>query len=619
MSSRELEDFGREIMAAIKGIARDVDLVDDLLKDIRDDRKLEDLANRVIEDMFEDADRDNQLYSRNDNFNAGIIDETTFAVLGVVAEDAFEKRDWEDLTDKEYKSLTTGIKIYEDALDRLKDGNYDDRGGSRRGGSRRGGSSRRGGDRDRDRGRDRARDRDSRRDRAPARQSRPARTARRSEEAPAVRKARPYNSGAGRRDREGSKRDEHLSEDAISNMTSQFIDGLKDTGITDMAKLFSQMSDNDITIEDLVAYRADRRHFNIFKEHRHDIMDYLEKLKSPRFGGTVTGSAAGLVLDDTRVLVDGEVQPVEHYMEHELKPEGRRANLARYGMAPEKHVRVPTNAEEVSRFHETTQLEFTKLDTIRLDKPYSELVDYNDAIEACAVHAAGKDVAFCEVDHNYTAVLAFEQISELLPYEGGQYIAPRSWNELHAMMAKAVTLIADSTDNSACTPALTRMMGMLDDSATDYMNQCLTLSGATVTIGNFFDDYAEAVDYMTNQPAGIKRDFFEMMKETFRDMFLMSAEPADDGDSLSYRMVARRRTPMLYTASPVIGKTTMLTNNTYNMLTASHAPAVYEMVDSALRLRTNRAELVMVDQYDNRYAVNCVRAGAGMQIIVREL
>lgn len=618
MSSRELEDFGREIMAAIKGIARDVDLVDDLLKDIRDDRKLEDLANRVIEDMFEDADRDNQLYSRNDNFNAGIIDETTFAVLGVVAEDAFEKRDWEDLTDKEYKSLTTGIKIYEDALDRLKDGNYEDRGRRDRGGSRssRDRGSRRGG---RDRGRDRARDRDDRRDRAPARQSRPARTSRRSEEAPAVRKARPYNSGASRRDREGSNRDEHLSEEAINNMTSQFIDGLKDTGIPDMAKLFSQMTDANITIEDLVAYRADRRDFNIFKEHKHDILDYLETLSKPRFGGAAVGSAAGLVLDDTRLLVNGEVQPVEHYMEHELKPEGRRANLGRYGMAPERHVRVPTSAEEASRFEEVTQLKFTTLNPIHLDKPYSELVDYNDAIEACAVQAAGNDLAYCEVDHNYTAVLAFEQITQLLPYEGSQYIAPRSWNELHAMMAKAVTMIADAKDESVCTPALTRMMGMLDDSATDYFNQCLTLAGATVTIDNFFDDYNEAIDYMTKQTAGVKRDFFEMMKETFRDMFHMSVEVIDDGESLSYRLISRRRTPMLYTASPVIGKTTMLTNNTYNMLTASHAPAVYEMVDSALRLRTNRAELVMVDQYDNRYAVNCVRAGAGMPIIVREL
>lgn len=618
MSSRELEDFGREIMAAIKGIARDVDLVDDILKDIREDRKLEDLASRVIEDMFEDADRDDQLYSgRGDNFNTGIIDETTFAVLGVVADESFEKRDWEDLSDKEYKPLATGIKIYEDALDRLKDGKYDrDSGSSRRGSggsSRRDSGGRRGGRRG---GGDRG---SSRREQAPARRSRPQRSSRRGDDTAAVRKARPYNSGAARRDRDGSNRDEHLSEEAISNMTSQFIDGLKDTGITDMAKLFSQMTDADITIEDLVAYRADRRDFNIFKEHKHEVLEYLETLSKPRFGGTATGSSAGLVLDDTRVLVNGEVQPVEHYMEHELKPEGRRANLARYGMVPERHVRVPVTVEEESRFEEVTQIAFTKLAPITVDRPYSELVDYNDAINACAEAAIGKDMAFCEVAHGYTAVLTFEQISDLLPYVNGQYIAPRSWNEMHAMMAKAAALITDSTDNGSCSPALTRMMGMLDDSATDYFNQCLTLSGASVTIANFLDDYNEGVEYMTTQPSGSKRDFFEMMKETFRDMFLMSVEPLNDGESLSYRVAVQRRTPMLYTAAPVIGKTTMLTNNTYNILTASHAPAVYEMVDSALRLRTNRAELVLVDQYDNRYAVNCVRTGAGMPILVREL
>lgn len=621
MSSREREDFQDEVVFAIKEIARSSDLVADIQAEIRDDRGIEDLANRVIRDMFEDADKDDQLYGNRDNFNANVVEETTYAVLGMVADKIFDKRDWEDMGDKVYKTLMTGIAIYDDALKRLDDNNY---GSSNR-------RSRGTRDRDRDRDSDRSNRRGGRRTernrdggRRTERSSRPARNrSGSSSDRPSNRPARPYNSGASRREREGSNRDEPLSQDTVRGWTNEFIDELKDTGITDMAKLFSQMTVSNVTIEDLLAYQKDRHDFERFKAKKNQILDILDDLARPRFGGTVPGTGTGLVLDSDRVLVNGEVKPMEHYMEHELSPEGRQANLARYGMQPAHPVRVPSNQEEEARFRETTKLEFVHADPIILDKPYSELVDYNDVVNAVFEHEPKGDIVFGEVSHHHTAVLPFEMMTDLLPYENNLYVAPRSWAELHQLMAKVVDKFKKVDDEKkeqpVATPSLTRLIGMLDDSATDYLNQCLALAGVDVSVDNFYLDYQDAMKYVNNQSRAIQRDFYDLMKETFRDMFNMSIEHVDDGMSLSYRFVVGRRTPVLYTTAPVFGKDSLLTNYGYNLLTSAHAADVYEMVDSALRLRTNRAELVLVDQYDNRYAVNCARVGAGMPIIVREL
>lgn len=626
MSSRELEDFREEVVYAIKEIARSSDLVADIQAEIREDRKIEDLANTVIRDIFEDADKDDQLYGNRDNFNANVVEEATYAVLGMIADDIFDKRDWDDMGDKVYKTLMTGIAIYDDALARLDSNNYG--GSSRRSRGARGRNDRDSGrSRNRDGGRrDRGgRDRDRDGGRRTERSSRPSRQSRSpsSTDKPSNRPARPYNSGANRRDREGSKRDESLSPETIRGWTSEFMDELKDTGITDMAKLFGQMTDANLTIEDMLEYRKDRRDFEKFKANKRAILDYLEELDKPKFGGVVKGTGAGLVLDSDRILVNGEVKPVEHYMEHELSPEGRQANLARYGMERPRVVRVPANQEEEARFRETTKLVFAHADPIVLDKQYSELVDYNDVISAVVESDPAGDVVFGEVSHHHTAVIPFDAITDLLPYENNLYIAPRNWAELHQLMQRVVdkyNVAADSNEEKESpAPSLTRMISMLDDSATDYLNQCLALAGVDVSVENFYMDYQDAMKYVNNQSRVIQRDFFDLMKETFRDMFNMSIEHIDDGMTLSYRFVVGRRTPVLYTKAPVFGKDTLLTNYGYNLLTSAHAADVYEMVDSALRLRTNRAELVLVDQYDNRYAVNCARVGAGMPIIVREL
>lgn len=614
MSSRELEDFTGIIYDTVKQLSRQSKTVRLLEDEIASDNRTRDLAYDVIKDIFDDADRDDQLYGRNDDFNEAIIGEATYAVLGVVADDVLDSRDWDDLSKEMYKSLETGIEIHKDALDRLKDNNYDDR--SRR--SRGRGRDNRDRD-DRDRGRDRDRERSSRRQERSQRPRRSRGTGTDKRSGGPVRAQRAYNGATPRKEREGDRRDQNVSEDTIRDLSSHFIDELKDTGITDMAKLFGQMTDQDITIDDLVQFRADRAVFKEFQANRADIMVYLENKAKPVFGGNALNSPAGLVLDNTRVLVDGVVKPVEHYMDHELSDKARRGNMARYGMQPERHVRVPHGVEEEQRFREVQQLNFVRSDALAIDTPYSEMVDYSD-VAAVAVDALNVgDVVFGDIHHNYTATVNFEQISRMMEYVDGVYVPPRTWNEMHQMMHNVITEIVENKSMDLSTPAITRIMGMLEDSATDYLNQCLTLAGVSVTVENFYDDYRDALDHVNGLDRATARDFFALMQETFNDMFKFTVETVEDGAELTYRVIVARTTPVLYTSAPVFGNETLLTSNGYNMLTAGNAPTTYEMVDSALRLRTNRAEMVMVDKYNNRYAVNCIRAGAGQPIIVREL
>lgn len=602
-SSRELEDFKDEIVSAVKGIARDSTLVADLYDEIRNDRKVTDLANDVIEDMFLDADKGDCLYDNRDNFHRTVVEETSYAVLGVVADDVLSKSEWEDLSDKIYKALNTGIDIYSDAVKRLKNNNYDSRRSRDNRDTR--GSDRR--DRDNRSRRQGARNDDRRPSRA---RSTSARSDRPSSGSPV--RARPYNSGSSRRDREGSSRDEHISESAISEMASKFVE---ESGIGDVAKMLGGLADANVTIEELMAYRADRKAFELFKANRREIMDYLQELQKPKFGGTLIGTSTGVVLDKDHVLVNGEVKPVEHYMDHELSAAARQANLARYGMQPARNVRMPANEIEVSRFVETTKLDFKRLDVAKLDKRYSDMVDYHDVATAVNDIEQKPDVAFVDIDHQFAATVGTPLLNLVMPTG-----SPITWDELHDMVKRASIVFANRDNEEITSASLTRLIGMIDDSATAHINQCLAMAGIAVSIGNFFEDFEELMAYINKDvPRSSATLFKDHMRDTYKDMFTILIDSVGDGSTEEHTVTLARKTPVIYTKAPVFGTETLLSSNGYNVLTANHAAKTYEMVDSALRLRANRNELLMVDQYDNRYVVNCLQAGSGRPIVVREL
>ena len=604
--SYNVDDFIADVADMIKKTARKSSVVRDLADDIADDRKLQDLADEIVEDIYEDADKDDCLFDSRNRINDNVIQEAMGAVLGVIANKQLSDREWDELDEKIYDALMDGVEVYKDACDRLQDNNYDNR-SSR---SKRSDRSGRSGSRN-DRGRSRDNDRESRRNTRTSKRDRPARSSRTStstERSDPTKAARPYGNGGSARSRRNDGGD---NEESANVSRVDIAAALEDTGIVTVAKLIADMDVENVTIKDLTDFIEHRRDFHRYIRNKAAINEYLESLQRPVIGGLGKDSLTGVVLPPDALLVNGEVKHVEHYMEHELDDNARRANMQRYGMRVPVPAAIPRGVEKSVIEIDTKKYDF--INAGRFENRRSlDFVDYTDLSVDIARALGNKgDYVVAKMFRELSAVFSKEDVDAVfIAGQDGQPIAPESFFQIHEFLVEAAK--RSLTDQAA------RFVAQLEEAATHTFNQCLHMADALFVIGSFHDDFHDAMAIIETKDRFVKETFTKQLADAYNSMYhfnVISTEVEEDGFLVSIK----REITVFYSTNPIMSKARM-SNEDYNTLYPNNYPELYRMLESIVEHRgAVGSDVVLVDALRNHYVINMRDVGVSAPIIIREI
>ena len=602
-----LDDFCEDVIDMIRKTSRNSGVVRDIMDDIAAKSSLSDLADNVMADIYDDADKDDCLFDSRGRVNENVIQEAMGAVLGVVADRSFSNSEWSDLDDKVYDALSDGIEIYKDASERLDNNDYGrrDRGDRDRG---RGGRSR--GNRSRGSREERSSNRNGGRISERNRSVRTGRrtgvtTTSRDERREPTKPARPYNNPSARSER-NRDRDEAPAVASRNDIAA----ALEDTGITTIAKLMSDMDVENVTIRDLLDYINNRAGYSNYVKNKEKIDKYLANANKPVIGGLGKDSLTGLVLQPDALLVDGEVKHVEHYMEHELSDKGRRANMKRYNMRVPKPTPVPPDLGSAVIEIDARNYNFINAGVFEARRAL-DIVDYTDLTVDAARALSGKgDYVVGRMQREMVALFTASDVEKVLPIVDGVPSAPKSFYQLHEMMTDAAGV--ELSDQAA------RFISQLEEAATHNINQCLHMADAQFVIESFHEDFIEAMEMIDGKDRFVKETFAKQIEGAFASMYNLTITQVDVEDQL-YNVTLKRTVTVFYAANPIMANA-RLTDADYNTLHPSNFPELYRMLESIVEYRGDKAgDVVLVDALRNHYVINMRDVNVSAPIIIREI
>lgn len=593
-----LDDFIDDVTDAIKKVARQSTVVRDLTDDIADERKLQDLMDTIIEDIFDDADKDDCLMDGRGRVNENVIQEAVGAVLGVIANKQLADREWDELSDKVYDAFMDGVEIYKDAVDRLEDNDYGNK-RSRRDRTVRSGSRR-------DRGGSRDNDRESRRGSRTSKRDRPKRASRtgvpaRNERTDPTKPARPYGNR--------TRRDRDSEEESTTTSRNDIAAALEDSGITTVAKLMSDMDVEGITIRELIDYAEHRADFARYLKNKPAFEDYLHNLNKPIIGGLGKDSFTGVVLQDDAVLVNGEVKHVEHYMEHELNENARRANMQRYGMRKPAPAEMPAGVANAVIEIDKHKYNFTDAGRFECQRSL-DFVDYTDlTVDITRKLSPKGDYVIAKMFRELSAVFTREDMNAVFIEQDDGYVAPKSFFQLH-------DFLVDGSKHEM-SDAAKRFVAQLEEAATHTFNQCLHMADAGMVIESMFDDFPDAMEIISAKDRFVRETFTTQLETAYRSMyqFVLTDAEVEEG---SYTVSIKREITVFYSNNPIMAMARM-SNENYNTLHPKHFPELYRMIESVVEHRGDGGDVIMVDAYRNHYVINVRETGASAPIIIREI
>lgn len=584
-----IREFTADIKEQIRELARKSDIVADAQEEIRDEPATQDDVEDAIEIMYDFYDEDP---SRRD------VEEACKVVISIALNACYTAEDFDDMSDKAHDSFKDGLEILAEAVDSTGRGR-----GRRDRGSRR---DRDRGSRDRDRGsrRDRDRDRrssrrdrddddrrDRRSDRRNDRSTRPSRTSgRRGEE-----KATPTRNFGRSRTPEREERETEREETFSS---------------TDR-KLLNELADVDLKTLAFVKENVDK--LNVIAQHGDKFDAFIDYTTTPKIGGTTGG--VGVVTDKNSVLLNGEIEPMEEYMDHELDKNAIRANLARYGLATTPAVKLP-EAEEKEVFDISGQT-YKDLGPVNVETRYGDLVDYTDltgaALERLSDEASIVRAEFLAANSVSVSELELKEIGLDNVMEGDVLIS--NWGGLYDVLDNAARSIAAEKD--VLTVGLRRFMVEVSRSATKIYNQLLVLCGAQFQIEDFAEDYRAAKSHLRGQDEDVRADYESLELKYFRSNFNFTTKAADAG---LITIFVTRQVDVLYTEMPLLYNNIRISDTSaFCKFTRATCPEVYDMLSSMLQRRKGLTDVVFADGDRNFYSANCINPKGGSAIVLREI